>query len=157
MKIELWVIGRTKDNYLKEGEAEYIKRIRRYMPVDVNTIGIPAWPSSLNPLEIKAREAQLVLAKLKSDDYLIILDEKGAHVKSEELARQLQSWMNAGYKRLVFLVGGAWGLDDSLKQRSDWQLSLSKLTFTHQMVRLIFLEQIYRAFTILNNEPYHNS
>ena len=157
MKIELWVIGKTKDNYLKDGEAEYIKRIKRYMAVEVSTIDIPAWPASLSAAEIKGKESQLVLAKLKPDDYLIALDERGAQVKSEELAQQMQSWMNAGYKRLVFLVGGAWGLDDALKQRSNWQLSLSKLTFTHQMVRLIFLEQIYRAFTILNNEPYHNS
>lgn len=157
MKIELWVIGRTKDHYLKEGEAEYIKRIKRHMGVEVITIDIPAWPASLTAAEIKTKEAQLVLPKLKSDDYLIALDERGALVKSEELAQQLQSWMNAGYKRLVFLVGGAWGLDDAVKQRSNWQLSLSKLTFTHQMVRLIFLEQVYRAFSILNNEPYHNS
>lgn len=157
MKIELWVIGKTKDNYLKDGETEYIKRIKRYMAVEVSTIDIPAWPASMSAAEIKLKESQLVLAKLKVDDYLIALDEGGSQVKSEELARQMQSWMNAGYKRLVFLVGGAWGLDDSVKQRSNWQLSLSKLTFTHQMVRLIFLEQIYRAFTILNNEPYHNS
>lgn len=157
MKIELWVIGRTKDNYLKDGETEYIKRIKRYMAVEVITIDIPAWPASLTPAEIKMKESQLVFAKLKPDDYLIALDERGALVKSEELAQQLQSWMNAGYKRLVFLVGGAWGIDDTLKQRSNWQLSLSKLTFTHQMVRLIFLEQVYRAFSILNNEPYHNS
>lgn len=157
MKIELWVIGKTKDNYLKDGETEYIKRIKRYMAVEVSTIDIPAWPASMSAAEIKSKESQLVLAKLKVDDYLIALDEGGSQVKSEELARQMQSWMNAGYKRLVFLVGGAWGLDDSVKQRSNWQLSLSKLTFTHQMVRLIFLEQIYRAFTILNNEPYHNS
>ncbi|MBK7428016.1 MAG: 23S rRNA (pseudouridine(1915)-N(3))-methyltransferase RlmH [Saprospiraceae bacterium] len=157
MKIELWVIGKTKDNYLKDGETEYIKRIKRYMAVEVSTIDIPAWPASMSAAEIKGKESQLVLAKLKADDYLIALDEKGGQVASEELALQMQSWMNAGYKRLIFLVGGAWGIDDSLKQRSNWQLSLSKLTFTHQMVRLIFLEQIYRAFTILNNEPYHNS
>ena len=156
MKIELWQIGKTKAGYLETGISDYTKRLKRYARVDLKTVADVKNPSKLRSEELKSKEAEKVLALLSPGDQLILLDEIGSHFTSVEFSAFLQKKMNTGAKRLVFLIGGAYGFDKKIYDRANGKLALSKMTFTHQMVRLFFLEQIYRAFTILNNEPYHN-
>ena len=156
MKIELWSIGKTKENYLKEGEAEYEKRLRHYLSFQQRVLAPPKIGSNSSGSDFKKAEANLILSYLSSDDYLILLDENGSLYTSESFADQIQKWMNRGLKRIIFLIGGAYGFDNLIYDRANAKVSLSKLTFTHQMVRLIFLEQLYRAMTILRNESYHN-
>jgi len=156
MKIELWGIGKTKIDYLLRGEDEYEKRLKHYVTFQQKIFEHPKGWSKLAPTEIKKKEAQILLEHLKPEDYVLLLDEIGKQYTSLEFADQLQNYMNQGLKKVVFIVGGAFGFDDSLRQRAASAMSLSKLTFTHQMVRLFFLEQLYRAMTIIKNESYHN-
>jgi 23S rRNA (pseudouridine1915-N3)-methyltransferase len=152
--IELWVIGATADDYIKEGIAIFDKRINRYVPFRIELINSPKkWK---DPEDLKRQEAMLIQSKLQSGDRLILLDEKGREESSRGFAQWLQKQMNAGPKRLVFVVGGAYGFSPDLVRKAQGKISLSKMTFSHQMVRLFFVEQLYRAFSILNNEPYHN-
>jgi len=157
MKIEIWGIGKTKSSYLIEGEREYEKRLKHYISVSQRIFDPIKGAAHLSPADVKKKEAELLLQAIKPEDHLILLDEAGQQMDSVAFADQLQSFMNQGHKRVVFIIGGAWGFDDSIKHKAAGLLSLSKMTFTHQMIRLIFLEQIYRAMTILRNEPYHNT
>jgi 23S rRNA (pseudouridine1915-N3)-methyltransferase len=145
--------GKTTGSYLKEGFDIYYKRLEHYIPV--NTIVIP---ESSGKDEVKAMEAEakIIFSKLLPGDFLIALDEHGREVTSRQLAGQFQKWMVQGIGRVVIVVGGAYGMADKIKERADYTLSLSKLTFTHQMVRLILAEQLYRAMTIIKNEKYHH-
>jgi 23S rRNA (pseudouridine1915-N3)-methyltransferase len=157
MKFELWSIGKTKENYLSIGESEYEKRLKHYI-----SFLQKVWPqaklgSNATALDFKRAEAHLILSNLTADDFLVLLDEKGMLFTSVGLSEQVQKWMNRSMKKIVFLIGGAYGFDESIYERANAQLALSKLTFTHQMVRLVFLEQLYRTMTILSNESYHNS
>jgi 23S rRNA (pseudouridine1915-N3)-methyltransferase len=156
MKITLILIGKTEEAYIEQGFKLYLERLRHY--ISINVILIPAIKdaSNLPPSLIKEQEASLLLKNVPSGSIIIILDEKGKELRSVDFAAQLQKWMNSGIKDLCFVTGGAFGLSDGLKKLSAYQLSLSKMTFTHQLVRLIFAEQLYRAFTIIRNEPYHN-
>ncbi len=156
MKLEIWGIGKTRAGYLKEGEEIYLRRLTRYIPCQVQWLDGPRLKSQLPPDEVRKKEGQYLLDRLQPDDRLILLDERGRTGSSAELAGWMQGQMNAGVRRLVFVIGGAWGFSDELRARAQDSWSLSRLTFTHQMVRLIFLEQLYRAYTILHNEPYHN-
>ncbi len=156
MKLTCWFIGKTSDAYLREGTALYEKRLRHYLPFETDVLPDVKQAGKLSPDQLKAREADLVLDRLRDDDGLILLDERGEQFGSVQLAQWLDRQLQQPYRRLVFLVGGAWGFDDRLYQRANARLSLSKLTFSHQMVRLFLLEQLYRAMTILRNEPYHN-
>ena len=156
MKIECWHIGKTNASYLQEGYAIYEQRLKRYLPF--NTLVIPDVKSGKksSPAQIKKKEGESVLQRLQAEDYLILLDEKGKSYSSRQLAVQLERWMLLSHRRLIFLIGGAYGFDDNLYTRADAQLSLSPMTFSHQMIRLFFLEQLYRAVSILKNLPYHN-
>lgn len=156
MKIEIWSIGKTKANYLKAGEDIYLKRLKNYCAVEMKLFKEPKVGKS-SAEQIKKAEAEIFFKQILPDDYIILLDEKGKQTDSSTFASQLQKWFNQGPRRIIFIIGGAWGFDESIMKRSNFELSLSKMTFTHQMVRLIFLEQLYRAFTILKNEPYHNN
>lgn len=156
MKIQFWVIGKTDQSYLREGVEIYEKRIKRYVPFEMDIIPDVKNSGKLNPTQLKEKEEQLVLSRLKSDDYLILLDEKGKTYTSVKYAAFIEKTLHLSYKRLIFLVGGAYGFSEGVYNRSNAMLSLSNMTFSHQMIRLFFLEQTYRAFTILNNEPYHN-
>ncbi len=156
MKIEIWSIGKTKEGYLQSGETLYLKRIKNYHTAELVLFKEPKTGKS-NASQVKKLESEVFLKSLQPDDYVILLDEHGKQFDSVGFARQIQKWFNQSPRRLIFIIGGAWGFDSSLKMRSNFEMSLSKMTFTHQMVRLIFLEQLYRAFTILNNEPYHNT
>lgn len=156
MKIEFWVIGRTQDKYLEEGTDMYRKRLSHYLPFSYRTIPDIKKAGKLSPDQLKEQEGLLILKNLKNDDGLILLDEKGQAFTSVQFARWVDKQLAAPFKRLIFLVGGAYGFSPALYQRADAKLALSKMTFSHQMVRLFFLEQLYRAMTILRNEPYHN-
>ena len=154
MKIEFWYIGKTNEKYLAQGMTIFEKRLKHYCKF--SSICIKDVKPGQNSTETKAREADLILSKISPSDHLILLDEKGEMYSSEKFAGQLNKLQMNASKRIIFLVAGAFGADEKLKNRADKLLSLSKMTFSHQMIRLFFLEQLYRAFTILRNEKYHN-
>lgn len=157
MKVALWAIGKTNEPYLETGTAIYTKRLAHYLRFEYEV-----WPGvkkqgKLTPEKLKEKEADLILAKLQTGDCLYLLDEKGKSYTSEHFARFLEQQLQQSHRRIVFLIGGAFGFAPSLYQRAAGQITLSSMTFSHQMVRLFFLEQLYRGMTIINNEKYHNS
>ena len=156
MKIELWQIGKTAFPYLEEGMNIYETRISKYLPFSVETLPDIKNVQTLSPDLLKLKEGESVLSRLKPGDLLVLLDERGKAYSSSEWARQIEKDLMMPHKRIIFLIGGAFGFSDGVYQRADAKLALSKMTFSHQMVRLFFLEQLYRAMTILRNEPYHN-
>ncbi|MCC6413410.1 MAG: 23S rRNA (pseudouridine(1915)-N(3))-methyltransferase RlmH [Saprospiraceae bacterium] len=155
MKIELWAIGKTSERYLDEGMAIFEKRLKNYVPVQWQIIP-DVKVKTAEARVIKKEEGEKVLAKLQSDDYLVLLDENGKEFTSVELAHWMEKRLNQSPRRLIFLIGGAFGFSDAVYERAQEKISLSRLTFSHQMVRLFLMEQLYRAMTILRNEPYHN-
>jgi 23S rRNA (pseudouridine1915-N3)-methyltransferase len=157
MKISLWSIGKGNDPYVQDGITEFTKRISRYFPVEWNIIAPPKNAGLLSEKDLRAKESALVMAALRTDDFLVALDERGRSLSSEGLAQFIQQRATEGKKNLVFLIGGAYGLDEEIKKRADFLWSLSALTFPHQLVRLILSEQVYRACSILRNEKYHHS
>lgn len=154
MNIEFWYIGKTNEKYLTEGMQIYAKRLKHYCKY--NEICLKDVKPGNSSNETRTREGDLLISKLKNEDLVILLDEKGKTYDSVTYANQLQKWLNQGPKRIVFIVAGAFGASLKLKNRADHKLSLSEMTFSHQMIRLFFTEQLYRAFTILRNEKYHN-
>ncbi|GAA4728866.1 23S rRNA (pseudouridine(1915)-N(3))-methyltransferase RlmH [Flavisolibacter ginsenosidimutans] len=156
MKISFWSIGKVHEAYAKEGIEEFTKRLSKYFTVQWNIIAPPKNAANLSETDLKIREAELVLNLLKEGDYLVALDERGKDFTSEDLAKFIQQRANESTKNLVFLIGGAYGLDEKVLKAAKQQWSLSKLTFPHQLVRLILAEQVYRACTILQNEKYHH-
>lgn len=156
MKVECWFIGKTADRYLREGIDKYAQRLPHYLPFEKVILPDIKNAGKLSSQQLKQKEAELVLSRLKPQDALFILDEKGKQLTSEDLSQWVDQQLQGFHRRLIFLVGGAFGFDDAIYQRANGKLSLSKMTFSHQMVRLFWLEQLYRAMTILKNEPYHN-
>jgi len=156
MKIWFWSIGKSNESYVKEGIADFTKRISRYFPVEWTIIPVPKNSGMLSEMDLKKKEGETILQWLRQDDYLIALDERGKQFSSEELSELLQERASASTKNLVFLIGGAFGLDAAVLKRAQLKWSLSQLTFPHQLVRLILAEQVYRACTILQNEKYHH-
>ena len=156
MKIWFWSIGKAHDSYVKEGVAEFTKRISKYFPVEWTIIPVPKHAGMLSEMDLKKKEGETILQWLKPDDYLIALDEHGKQFSSEGLSELLQERASASTKNLVFLIGGAFGLDAAVLKRAKMKWSLSQLTFPHQLVRLILAEQVYRACTISKNEKYHH-
>lgn len=154
MKISVWTIGKTQEKYLEEGIRIFVKRLDNYTRLE--WLDFKDVKSFSSPEDCKKKESELVISKLKSEDFFIILDENGKQFSSTSFADYLQQCFNKSMKHIVFFIGGAYGIHESLKERANFQLSLSKMTFSHQMVRLFFAEQLYRAFTILQNEKYHN-
>jgi 23S rRNA (pseudouridine1915-N3)-methyltransferase len=156
MKIKLLLIGKTDTDYIQKGIAEYEKRIKHYIPYE--SIVIPALKNvgGYSPAEIKIREAEQLLKNITVSDYIVLLDETGRELSSVEFSGFLGQRFSSGIKSLVFIVGGAFGVSEALKKKANFILSLSQMTFSHQMVRLFFLEQLYRGLTILNNESYHH-
>lgn len=156
MNIELIVVGKTD---MKEVEAlvtMYTKRLNHYVRFAITTIADVRNTKKLSEAEQKRLEGEAILKLITDSDYLMLLDEHGAEYRSIEFADMLQRRMLSATKRLVFVIGGPYGFSDAIYQRSNSKLSLSKMTFSHQIVRAIFTEQLYRAFTILKNEPYHH-
>jgi 23S rRNA (pseudouridine1915-N3)-methyltransferase len=156
MKAELWVIGNTSFPYLKEGTAIYEKRLKHYLPFEYSIIPDIKNAKSRTNEQLKEKEGELILKKLDKGDWLILLDEGGKEFSSVKFAKYMENMLQQSHKRLVFVVGGAYGFSDDVYQRANAKMSLSKMTFSHQMVRLFVLEQLYRAMTILRNQPYHH-
>lgn len=157
MKILFLSVGKNHEPYVKEGVEEFTKRISRYFKVSWQIIPMPKNAATLSEMDLKKKEGEAILGSLDKDDHLILLDERGKQQSSEGLAELIQARADKGTKQLVFLVGGAFGVDEAVIKRADHQWSLSKLVFPHQLVRLILAEQVYRACTILRNEKYHHS
>ncbi len=156
MKITLLTVGKTTDAYLREGIEKYTARLKHY--VSFNLVEIPELRNtkSLSEAQQKQKEGELILKNLTRTDYLMLLDEGGKEYSSVAFSGWLNTRMNQGVQHVVFVVGGPYGFDQSVYDRANEKLSLSKMTFSHQMVRLFFTEQLYRAFSILKNEPYHH-
>jgi 23S rRNA (pseudouridine1915-N3)-methyltransferase len=157
MKLQFWSVGKPHETYAKAGIEEFTKRLNNYFPASWNVIAPPKNAGSLSETDLKKAEAVTILQQLQKDDYLILLDERGKLFSSPELAQWLQNRANESTKRIVFLIGGAFGVDDSIMKRADFTWSLSPLVFPHMLVRLILAEQVYRACTILRNEKYHHN
>ncbi len=156
MKIQIWTIGKNHEAYVKAGIEDFTSRLSRYFPVSWNIIPVPKNTGMLSEADLRRAEGKVVLEWLEKDDYLVVLDERGHSMGSEQLAAFIQSRANESVKQLVFLIGGAYGLDKPVLQKARYTWSLSALTFPHQLVRLILAEQLYRACTILRNEKYHH-
>lgn len=156
MKIVFWSIGKANEPYVKQGVEDFTKRINNYFKTDWEIIASPKNGANVSIDDIKKTEGAVVLNKIQQGDFLILLDERGTQITSERLATQIQSYANASAKRIIFLIGGAYGIGDEVKKKADFIWSLSKLVFPHQLVRLILTEQVYRACTILKNEKYHH-
>ncbi len=157
MKIDFWAVGKTAFSYLDEGCAIYDKRLRHYTVFEQSIIPDIKNAKNLTQEQIKEQEGELILQKLQKDDFLVLLDERGKQFTSEGFAELLEKWQVQAVRRVVFVVGGAYGFSEAVYNRQNMQISLSKMTFSHQMVRLFFIEQLYRGFTILRGEPYHHS
>ena len=156
MKITLLVISKTDERYLQEGIDNYLKRLVHYVPFTLEVIPAIKDLKGASPDDIKEREAALILRRIEKSDCVVLLDEHGKQPTSVGFADYLQKKMNQGIRQLTFVVGGAFGFAPSVYKAAHDKISLSPMTFNHQMVRLIFVEQLYRAFTILHHEPYHN-
>ncbi len=156
MKMTLLTVGRTDVPWVREGLETYLSRLKHYVRFSLVEIPELKNVSALSKESIKSREGELLLKNVKSCDCLILLDEHGRELRSLEFASELSDLMSRGGKDLVFAIGGAYGFSAEVYQRADRKLSLSKMTFSHQMVRTIFAEQLYRAFTIMQGEPYHH-
>lgn len=156
MDILLLTVGKTTQPYVIDGTDEYIKRLKRYTPYRVESLPDVKSTRTLPAALQKEKEGETILASLSPADYVILLDERGKEYSSVEFAGYLQKVMASGRKRAVFVVGGPYGFSEAVYQRADAKLSLSKMTFTHEMIRLFFTEQVYRAMTILRGEPYHH-
>ena len=156
MNIELIVVGKTDVKEVEALVAMYTKRLNHYVRFAITTIADVRNTKKLSEQEQKRLEGEAILRLINDSDHLMLLDEHGLELRSLEFADLIQKRMSAGTKRLVFVIGGPYGFSDAVYQRANSKLSLSKMTFSHQIVRAIFTEQLYRAFTILKNEPYHH-
>lgn len=156
MNIELLVVGKTDMKEVEALVAMYSKRLNHYVRFAITTIADVRNTRKLSEAEQRRMEGEAILRLINDSDHVMLLDERGAELRSIEFAELLQRRMSSGIKRLVFVIGGPYGFSDALYQRANSSLSLSKMTFSHQIVRAIFAEQLYRAFTILSNEPYHH-
>ncbi|MBQ7462736.1 MAG: 23S rRNA (pseudouridine(1915)-N(3))-methyltransferase RlmH [Bacteroidaceae bacterium] len=156
MKGVLIVVGKTTDKRFEAIVNEYVERICHYIPFAVEVIPELKNTKGLSQDEQKQREGELIQKSLQAGDYVVLLDEHGSERSSMDFAAWMQKKMSAGLKRLVFIVGGPYGFSNDIHKRGNEEVSLSKMTLSHQMVRMFFVEQIYRAMTILNGEPYHH-
>jgi 23S rRNA (pseudouridine1915-N3)-methyltransferase len=156
MKVIFIVIGKTDEAYLDKGINKYIDRLKHYIPFEMKVIPDLKKTRNLTEDQQKTKEGELILQQLQASDEMILLDEGGKAFSSREFAGFMEQKLLRGLKRLVFVVGGPYGFSKEVYNRSNAKVSLSKMTFSHQMVRLIFVEQIYRAMTILKNQPYHH-
>jgi 23S rRNA (pseudouridine1915-N3)-methyltransferase len=156
MQIQFWSIGKKNESYVDEGIALFIKRISHYYKVEWKIIPTAKNAATLNADDLKIEEGKIINNLLQKDDYLILLDERGKNLHSEDVANLLQQRNNDSTKQVIFLIGGAFGVSDEVMKRANFKWSLSNLVFPHQLVRLILAEQVYRACTINKNEKYHH-
>ena len=155
MKTTLILVGKTTDKHFLAGIEDYTARIGHYMPFEIVTIPELRNTKSLSEEQQKAAEGELILKQIQTQDTVVLLDEHGKELRSIEFAKWLEQKRNTA-RRLVFIVGGPYGFSEAVYARANEQLSLSKMTFSHQMIRLVFTEQVYRACTIIKGEPYHH-
>jgi len=156
MQLNILCIGKTGKSFLEEGEREYLKRLTNYIPVELIVLPDIKNAKSLSEQQIKHKEGLQFMEKIQPKDSVVLLDERGKQYDSVAFSNLLQEQFNRGGKQVFFLIGGPYGFSDEIYQRANGQISLSKMTFSHQMIRLFFIEQIYRAMTILKGEPYHH-
>lgn len=156
MKIKLICVGKTSKSFLIEGENEYLKRLKHYLPVERIELPDVKNAKKLTEEQIKQAEGEMILSKINPGETIFLLDEGGKTFSSEQYADFLQQKFNQGGHGLVFVIGGPYGFSPEMYAKANGKISLSKMTFSHQMVRMFFLEQVYRAMTILRNEPYHH-
>lgn len=156
MKITLLTVGKTDKDWVKQGIDIYVSRLKHYIPFSINEIPELKNVSALSKDQIKVREGELILKNIKPTDDVILMDEHGKEYTSVDFASYLQKKISYEGKDMVFVIGGAYGFSDEVYKRANGKISLSKMTFSHQMVRAIFAEQLYRAFTIMRGEPYHH-
>lgn len=156
MKITLLTIGKTDAGYFIDALNEYQKRLEHYIPFETQIIPDIKNTKSLSIDQQKEKEGELILKALQAGDYLVLLDDKGKEYTSMQFASYIEKKTHTVAKRLIFVIGGPYGFSDAVYAKANEKLTLSRMTFSHQMVRLIFVEQLYRAMTILNNEPYHH-
>lgn len=156
MKIQIWSVGKADESYVKEGIKDFTSRIARYYPVSWKIINPAKQTASTTEDMVKKQEASTILGLLQKDDYLVLMDERGQQLDSVEIARFIEKRANESTRQLIFLIGGAFGVDATVQQRAQYSWSISKLVFPHQLVRLIVAEQLYRACSIIRNEKYHH-
>lgn len=156
MNIKLLLVGKTDEGNLQSLIDNYVKRLEHYNKFELEIIPDLKNTKNLSVEQQKTKEGKLILEKMTPSDYLVLLDENGKQYSSEAFSEFIQKRLNSGMKQLIFVVGGPYGFSEEVYTRAQAKLSLSKMTFSHQMVRLFFVEQLYRAFTILKNEPYHH-
>lgn len=156
MKITFLTVGKTEDAYLKEGIDKYVKRLKHYTKLELAEIPELKNTKALSPEQQKAKEAELILKKISPLDFVILMDEKGSEFTSTQFAAYINKKEVTTSANLIFIIGGPYGFDASVYQRANDKISLSRMTFSHQMVRLFFVEQLYRAYTIMKGEPYHH-
>ncbi len=150
------VVGKTTTGYLKPGIDDYTSRLKHYVPFDIQYVQDAKNTRNLSELQQKQNEGRSILASVDKSDYVVLLDEHGREMTSVQFSEYIQKRMSSGARRVVFVIGGPYGFSQEVYDRANEKISLSKMTFSHEMVRVIFAEQIYRAFTILNHEPYHH-
>lgn len=159
IKITIACVGKLKEDYLRGGEAEFLKRLGAYCQLEVRCINEEKMPDNPAPAQFRqvlAKETERVLKLIPEHSYVVLLDLKGKEISSPQLAEKMQQWMVDGVSHLTFVIGGPFGYTDELRKRADFRWSFSPLTFTHQMIRVLLLEQIYRAFKIMKKEKYHH-
>ncbi len=156
MEITLITVGKTTTDYIQTGIQEYCKRLKRYVPFSIKHLPDIKNAKKLTESQQKDEEGKLILAELSVSDYVVLLDERGEMLTSREFSVFLQKGMLGGKKRMVFIIGGPYGFSPDVYARANHKLSFSKMTFSHEMIRLFFTEQVYRAMTILRGEPYHH-
>ena len=157
MEIQLLCVGKTDRTFWTSAVDDYVKRLKYYVKFSILYLPNVKAKKKINPKEIKSEEARLISQKIKVEDVVYLLDEKGKSYTSTGFSKQVEQHMISGTKRIVFVIGGAYGFTDGLYQKYPKLMCLSEMTFSHQMARLFFCEQLYRAFTIINNHPYHNN
>lgn len=156
MKITLLTVGKTDRDWVRQGLDIYVSRLKHYIPFSIIEIPELKNVSALSKEQIKSKEGELILKNIRATDDVILLDERGKEFSSIEIAKIIQDKINYGGRDIVYVIGGAYGFSEEVYARANSKLSLSRMTFSHQMVRAIFAEQIYRAFTIMKGEPYHH-
>lgn len=157
MHIEIWSVGRENESFIQEGLNYYFTKTKPYNTIDLQILQLPKKALTTDTERTKLLEEELILKKLKPNHYLVLLDERGKQFNSVQWSQQFQQMMNQGVKTCVLLIGGAFGVTEAVRKQAKQTWSLSSLVFPHQLVRLIVAEQVYRAFSILNNSPYHHS
>lgn len=156
MRVAILQTGKTIEKYISDGVAEFSARIRKYAGFEILTIPELKNTKNMPVASQKMKEGNLILQLLNNEDYVVVLDEKGREFRTIEFSEQLRKIFMLSKKRVVFVIGGPWGFSDEVYERADFRMSLSKLTFSHQMVRLLFVEQLYRALTVIKGDPYHH-